>query len=61
MNNKANDFMKLSDKVLAKALKNYADARKGEIADICYAASDRISKLSETVKALRENTEDDGK
>ena len=56
-----NDFMKLSDKVLAKALKNYADARKGEIANICYAASDRISSLSETIKRFKEDSEDDGK
>lgn len=57
-----NDFMGLSDKALAKVLKDYSNDRKGEISDICYAASVRISVLSARIHSMRENgEEDDGK
>lgn len=54
-----NDFMGLSDKALSKALKDYADDRKGEISDICYAASVRISILAARIHSMRENGEED--
>ena len=54
-----NDFMGLSDKALSKALKDYSDNRKGEIAEICYAASVRISVLAARIHSLREEGDDD--
>lgn len=57
-----NDFLDLSDKALAKVLKDYADDRKGEISEICYAASVRISVFAARIHDMRENgEEDDGK
>lgn len=54
-----NDFMDLSDKALSKVLKDYADDRKGEISDICYAASVRISILAARIHSIREEGDDD--
>ena len=54
-----NDFMGLSDKALAKVLKDYADDRKGEISEICYAASVRIGVLSAGIRRFREEEEGD--
>ena len=54
-----NDFMDLSDKALAEVLKDYADDRKGEISDICYAASVRISTLAARIHSIREEGDDD--
>ena len=61
MKTKTNDFIGLSDNALCKVLKDYAENRKGEIADLCYAASIRIGVLSAGIHAMREAEEDDGK
>jgi len=58
---KTNEYLDLSDKALEKVLKDYAYERKGEIADLCYAASIRIGVLSAYIKKFREESEDDGK
>lgn len=44
----------LTDDELSKELKDYADHRSGEIADLTYAAGLRIAVLSTRVKALEE-------
>lgn len=56
---KTNEFLDLSDKALSKVLKDYAYERKGEISDICYAASVRISILAARIHSMRENGEED--
>ncbi len=56
---KTNEFLDLSDKALSKALKDYSDNRKGEISDICYAASVRISTLAARIHSIREEGDDD--
>ena len=47
-------FTDLTDEELSKELKNYAEHRSGEIADLTYAAGLRIAVLSTRVKALEE-------
>lgn len=56
---KTNEFLDLSDKALSKVLKDYADDRKGEIADLCNAASVRISVLAARIHDIREEGDDD--
>ena len=55
---KTNEFLDLSDKALSKVLKDYAYDRKGEIADLCYAASIRIGVLSAGIRRFREEGDD---
>ena len=58
------DYKKLSDGKLSKILMEYAKGRKGDIADLTYAASVRIAVLAAKVKELKEENkrgEDDGK
>lgn len=51
-------FTDLTDDELSKELKDYAEHRSGEIADLTYAASIRIAVLSARVKALEEERSD---
>ena len=51
-------FTDLTDEELSKELKDYAEHRSGEIADLAYAASIRIAVLSARVKALEEKGSD---
>ena len=48
------NFRDMTDEELSKELRNYADHRSGEIADLTYAAGLRIAVLSARVKALEE-------
>ena len=45
-------FNNLTDKQLSDYLKDYAESRSGEIADLTYAASVRIAILAARVKVL---------
>ena len=47
-------FNDLTDEELSKELRDYAEHRSGEIADLTYAAGLRIAVLSARVKALEE-------
>lgn len=51
-------FTDLTDEELSKELRDYAEHRSGEIADLTYAASIRIAVLSARVKALEEEGDD---
>ena len=53
-------YTDLTDDELSKYLRDYAEHRSGEIADLTYAAGLRIAVLSARVKIL-EQQEDDGK
>lgn len=59
MCNQGNDnkFLRMSANELSKTLSEYARERRGEIADITYAASVMIAVLAAKVSTL----EDDGK
>lgn len=59
MKQRVNDFLDLSDNELSKQLKTYAEERKGEIADLCYAASVRIAVLAARIHSIREEGDDD--
>lgn len=48
------NFRDMTDEELSKELRDYAEHRSGEIADLTYAASIRIAVLSARVKALEE-------
>ena len=47
-------FNNLTDNELSDYLKEYAESRSGEIADLTYAASIRISVLAAKIKELEE-------
>lgn len=51
-------YTDLTDDELSKELKDYAEHRSGEIADLTYAAGLRIAVLSARVKALKEERRD---
>lgn len=52
------NFRDMTDEELSKYLRDYAERRSGEIADLTYAAGLRIAALSARVKALeREDNE----
>lgn len=51
-------FNDLTDEELSKELKEYAEHRSGEIADLTYAAGLRIAVLSARVKALEGEGDD---
>lgn len=55
-NRRANkmNFRDMTDDELTKYLRDYAEHRSGEIADLAYAAGLRIAVLSTRVKALEE-------
>ena len=48
------NFRDMTDEELSKELRDYAEHRSGEIADLTYAAGLRIAVLSARVKALEE-------
>lgn len=48
-------FNNPTDKQLSDYLKEYAESRSGEIADLTYAASVRITVLSAKVKELEKD------
>lgn len=58
MLNIENRFNDLSDRALSEKLKDYAEERKGEIADLCNAASTRITILAESIHNIREDEDD---
>lgn len=51
-------YTDLTDDELSMELRNYAEHRSGEIADLTYAAGLRIAVLSTRVKALEEEGDD---
>ena len=55
-----NKYQKMSDSALEKELLKYSKERKGEIAELTYAAALRIGTLAGRLKVL-EKMEDDGK
>ena len=52
------NFRDMTDDELIKYLRDYAEHRSGEIADLTYAAGLRIAVLSTRVKALEEERRD---
>jgi hypothetical protein len=48
------NFRDMTDEEMSKELRDYAEHRSGEIADLTYAAGLRIAVLSARVKALEE-------
>lgn len=52
------NFRDMTDEELSKELRDYAEHRSGEIADLTYAAGLRIAVLSTRVKALEEEGDD---
>ncbi|MBQ1574646.1 MAG: hypothetical protein IIZ78_26275 [Clostridiales bacterium] len=52
------NFRDMTDEELSKELRDYAEHRSGEIADLTYAAGLRIAVLSARVKALEEEGDD---
>lgn len=52
------NFRDMTDEELSKELRDYAEHRSGEIADLTYAAGLRIAVLSARVEALEEKSED---
>lgn len=61
MNNKKNNsYLDMSTTKLIKTLKEYSQARSGEIADLTYVAAVRLGVLDAKIKKL-EREEDDWK
>ena len=52
------NYRDMTDEELSKELRDYAEHRSGEIADLIYAAGLRIAVLSTRVKALEEEGDD---
>lgn len=52
------NYRDMTDEELSKELRDYAEHRSGEIADLTYAAGLRIAVLSTRVKALEEEGDD---
>ena len=52
------NYREMTDDELARALKEYAEQRSGEIANITYAASLRISVLSARAKLADKEQEE---
>lgn len=49
------DFRKMSDREMAKKLRDYGNKRKGELSELCIEAANRIENLLYGYSALRED------